>query len=135
MNKVAAGRIPLAGVAVRAYLFPIAPMNGKAGDDSVLAVCRLRPSAFINPSVHLERHVAGGFSFRFTLFFDIRSSSFGAAGPRGSWVAEKRDVLSDYRRLFADGTRSPEASGIAVLTDSTTPLSRIGDYAIFASAS
>ena len=48
----------------------------------------------------------------------------------GMWVAEKRDVLADYRRFFGEGEKNPVAKGIAVLTDSDNTSSRsIGDYA------
>ena len=47
----------------------------------------------------------------------------------GTWVTERRDVLSDYRRLF-DDRATPVATGIGVLTDSDNTHSRaIGDYA------
>jgi hypothetical protein len=48
----------------------------------------------------------------------------------GTWVKEKRDVLSDYHQLFGEGDKNPVASGIAVLTDSDhTNSAAIGDYA------
>ena len=47
----------------------------------------------------------------------------------GTWVTERRDVLSDYRRFFDDHA-TPVARGIAVLTDSDNTHSRaVGDYA------
>ncbi len=48
----------------------------------------------------------------------------------GTWVAEERNVLSDYEHLFGKGERHPEAQGIAILTDSDNTRSRaVGDYA------
>ncbi len=48
----------------------------------------------------------------------------------GTWVAERRDVLADYRRLFNAAGAAPAARGIAVLTDSDNTHSRaVGDYA------
>lgn len=47
----------------------------------------------------------------------------------GSWITERRDVLSDYRRLFGKDTGSPVARGIAILTDSDNTHSlAVGDY-------
>ncbi len=44
------------------------------------------------------------------------------------WVVERRNVLSDYRRLF-NTTDVPEARGIGVLTDADNTGSRaVGDY-------
>ncbi len=54
------------------------------------------------------------------------------SGPAlaGTWVTERRDALSDYRRLFNDPAAAPVARGIAVLTDSDNTHSRAaGDYA------
>ncbi len=49
--------------------------------------------------------------------------------PLNTWVTEKRDVLSDYRRLFGDKEENPVARGIALLTDSDNTGSRaVGDY-------
>ena len=48
----------------------------------------------------------------------------------GSWVAEERNVLSDYERLFEKKDKHPVARGIALLTDSDNTRSRaVGDYA------
>ena len=48
----------------------------------------------------------------------------------GTWVAEERDVLSDYERLFEKKEKHPKAIGIAILTDSDNTKSRaVGDYA------
>ncbi len=47
----------------------------------------------------------------------------------GTWVSERRDVLSDYRRFFDDHA-TPVARGIGVLTDSDNTHSQaVGDYA------
>jgi hypothetical protein len=49
----------------------------------------------------------------------------------GEWVAERANVLEDYRRLFDDDA-VPRPSGIAVLTDSDDTRSNArGDYATF----
>ena len=49
---------------------------------------------------------------------------------QGTWVTEKRDVLSDYRQLYGETEKAPTASGIAVLTDSDDTHSQaVGDYA------
>ena len=48
----------------------------------------------------------------------------------GTWVAEERNMLSDYERLFGKEGKVPEAQGIAVLTDADDTHSRaVGDYA------
>jgi hypothetical protein len=48
---------------------------------------------------------------------------------QGTWVTERRNLLSDYRELYGEADKSPVASGIAVLTDSDDTHSHaIGDY-------
>jgi hypothetical protein len=48
----------------------------------------------------------------------------------GAWVAEERNVLSDYERVFGKEAKRPVAQGIAILTDSDNTNSRaVGDYA------
>jgi len=48
---------------------------------------------------------------------------------RGEWLAEERDVLADYRKLFGDSHAAPVASGILLLTDSDSTQTRsAGDY-------
>lgn len=47
----------------------------------------------------------------------------------GNWVAEERNVLADYRRLFGGGEKNPSARGILILTDSDDTRTRAaGDY-------
>jgi hypothetical protein len=47
----------------------------------------------------------------------------------GTWVQERRDVLSDYFQVFGEGEKNPVSSGLAVLTDSDNTNSHaIGDY-------
>jgi hypothetical protein len=47
----------------------------------------------------------------------------------GSWVAEERNVLADYRSLFGEGEKNPSARGILLLTDSDNTMTRAaGDY-------
>ena len=47
----------------------------------------------------------------------------------GNWIAEERNVLADYRRLFGEGEKSPTARGILLLTDSDNTMTRAaGDY-------
>jgi hypothetical protein len=49
---------------------------------------------------------------------------------QGTWVTERRNVLSDYRQFYGEVDKAPIASGIAVLTDSDdTHSMAIGDYA------
>jgi len=49
---------------------------------------------------------------------------------QGTWVSEKRNVLSDYRELYGEAEKAPVVSGIAVLTDSDDTHSHaVGDYA------
>jgi hypothetical protein len=49
-------------------------------------------------------------------------------GLEGQWVAERRDVLADFRRLFGGG-EAPTARGVAMLTDADNTKSHaIGDY-------
>jgi hypothetical protein len=48
----------------------------------------------------------------------------------GTWVAEERNVLSDYERVLGKEAKRPVAQGIAILTDSDNTNSRAaGDYA------
>jgi hypothetical protein len=48
----------------------------------------------------------------------------------GTWLTEKRDVLSDYKQLFGEKEKNPVATGIGILTDSdNTKTHAIGDYA------
>lgn len=47
----------------------------------------------------------------------------------GTWVQERRDVLSDYHHLFGEEENNPVAAGLALLTDSDDTQSHaIGDY-------
>ena len=47
----------------------------------------------------------------------------------GTWVAEERNVLSDYERFFGRGKTQLTAQAIAILTDSDDTHSRaVGDY-------
>ena len=47
----------------------------------------------------------------------------------GKWVAEERNVLTDYRSLFGEGEKNPSARGILLLTDSDDTMTRAaGDY-------
>jgi hypothetical protein len=49
-----------------------------------------------------------------------------------TWVIEKRDVFSDYRQLFGEKEKDPNATGIIILTDSdNTGTHAIGDYGYF----
>jgi Protein of unknown function (DUF3047) len=49
---------------------------------------------------------------------------------QGTWVNEKRNVLSDYHELYGEAEKAPLATGIAVLTDSDDTRSHaVGDYA------
>jgi Protein of unknown function (DUF3047) len=49
---------------------------------------------------------------------------------QGTWMNERRNVLSDYRELYGEAEKAPVASGIAVLTDSDDTHSHsVGDYA------
>jgi hypothetical protein len=53
----------------------------------------------------------------------------GGRSRQGTWVNEKRNVLSDYRELYGEGEKTPLTSGIAVLTDSDDTRSHaVGDY-------
>jgi hypothetical protein len=46
-----------------------------------------------------------------------------------AWVAEKRDVFSDYKQLFGEKEKDPVTTGIVILTDSdNTGTHAIGDY-------
>ena len=48
---------------------------------------------------------------------------------QGRWVAEERNVLDDYRRLWGDSPDAPAAKGILLLTDSdSTGTHSAGDY-------
>jgi hypothetical protein len=47
----------------------------------------------------------------------------------GTWLTEKRDVLSDYKQLFGEKEKNPVATGIGILTDSDNTITHaIGDY-------
>jgi len=51
------------------------------------------------------------------------------AEKKGEWISEERDVLADYRKLFADIETGPLAKGVAVLTDcDNTKTQATGDY-------
>jgi hypothetical protein len=116
----------------RPVLFPLSSdERKKASDDSVLAVYVLfgRP-----PFVSAIKYVWSdtlpvGMCFdspfygktKMLIVENGRSSS-------GKWTTERRDILADYHRLFGNG-EAPEATGIAVLTDSDNTNSHsIGDY-------
>ena len=46
-----------------------------------------------------------------------------------TWVAERRDVYSDFRQLFGEKEKDPIVTGIVILTDSdNTGTHAIGDY-------
>jgi hypothetical protein len=50
----------------------------------------------------------------------------------GSWIRERRDVLSDFHLLFGYEEKNPVAKGIAILTDSDNTNSHaVGDYGEF----
>ena len=48
---------------------------------------------------------------------------------KGQWLAEERNVLADYRRLWGESQANPTAKGILLLTDSdSTRTHAVGDY-------
>jgi hypothetical protein len=48
---------------------------------------------------------------------------------KDQWLAEERNVLADYRRLFGQSQAPPAAKGILLLTDSdSTGTHAVGDY-------
>ena len=48
---------------------------------------------------------------------------------KGQWLAEERNVLADYRRLWGESQANPTARGILLLTDSdSTRTHAVGDY-------
>jgi len=48
---------------------------------------------------------------------------------KGLWLAEERNVLADYRRLWGESQTNPTAKGILLLTDSdSTRTHAVGDY-------
>jgi hypothetical protein len=103
----------------------------KEGDDSVLSMYVLFGSP---PFYHAIKYVWSDtipVAMSFDSPFSSRTKMLVVESGRaleGRWVVERRNVLSDYRRLF---TKSdvPQPTGIAVLTDGDNTHSHaIGDY-------
>jgi hypothetical protein len=124
--------LPLLEWRWRAIEFPSdADERKKSGDDSVLSVYVLFGSF---PVYHAIKYVWSdtlpvGISFDSP--FSSRTKMLvveSARAQAGRWVVERRNVLSDYMRLFK--TRDvPKPTGIAVLTDGDNTNSHaIGDY-------
>ena len=118
----------------RAVIFPTGSNERiKAGNDSVLGVYVLL-SGF--PFVRAIKYIWSD-----TLPVGMTLDSPHSSGTKmivvrsgraltGTWVAEKRNVLSDYECLFGRKAEHPVAQGIAILTDSDDTSSRaVGDYA------
>ena len=116
----------------RPVLFPLSSdERKKASDDSVLAVYVLfgRP-----PFVSAIKYVWSDTLPVGTCFdspFHGKTKMVILENGRsslGKWTAERRDVLADYQKFFGNG-EAPEATGIALLTDSDNTNSHsIGDY-------
>jgi hypothetical protein len=117
----------------RATVFPTGSNEQiKSGDDSVLGVyVVLRGLPFVKAIKYIwsdtlpvgttfDSPFSGG-----TKMIVVRSGRALA----GAWVAEERNVLSDYERSFGKGDPPPVAKGIAILTDSDNTHSHaVGDY-------
>ncbi len=116
----------------KAIQFPTnADERSKDGDDSVLSLYVLFGHP---PFYHAIKYVWSGALPVGTSFdspFSSRTKMIVVESGRelaGRWVVEKRNALSDYRRLF-NTQDVPEATGIAVLTDGDNTKSRaVGDY-------
>jgi hypothetical protein len=127
------GEYPILQWQWRAMLFPThSDERKKAGGDSVLGLYVVFGHwPFFNSIKYIWSDtlpVGESFNSPFSSKARIVVLRSGRA-LTGTWVAERRDVLSDYRRFF-DDRATPVATGIGVLTDSDNTHSRaIGDYA------
>jgi hypothetical protein len=118
----------------RAIAFPVGSNERtKGGADSVLGVYVVLSGL---PFVTTIKYIWSETLPEGTVFDSPYSSGTkiivvrGGRALAGTWVAEERNVLSDYERLFAKKEKHPVARGIAVLTDSDDTRSRaVGDYA------
>jgi hypothetical protein len=129
------GEYPILRWEWRAVLFPSnSDERKKSGSDSALAVYVVFGRwPFIKCLKYIwSDTLPVGASF--TSPFSSRTRLIVLRGGRtaaGTWVSERRDVLSDYRRFF-DARETPTARGIAVLTDSDNTHSHaVGDYGEF----
>lgn len=128
------GEYPMLQWQWRAVLFPTnSDERKKTGGDSVLGVYVVFGHwPFIKSLKYIWSDtlpVGESFSSPFSSKARIIVVRSGRA-LAGTWVTERRDVLSDYRRFFNDPAAAPVARGIAVLTDSDNTHSRaVGDYA------
>jgi hypothetical protein len=117
----------------RAVIFPNASNERiKSGNDSVLGLyvvlCRL-------PSIKAIKYIWSD-TLPIGAVFDSPHSSGtkiivvrSGRALEGTWVAEERNVLSDYERCFGKETKRLVVQGIAILTDSDNTNSRaVGDY-------
>jgi hypothetical protein len=127
------GNAPMLRWIWRAMIFPTGSNEQiKSGDDSVLGVyVVLRGLPFVKAIKYIWSDtlpVGSVFDSPFssgTKMIVVRSGRALA----GAWVAEERNVLSDYERSFGKGDAPPVAKGIALLTDSDNTRSRaVGDY-------
>jgi len=118
----------------RAVIFPKASYEQiKSGNDSVLGVYVVFSGS---PSVKAIKYIWSD-----TLPIDMAFDSPYSRGTKivvvrsgraleGTWVAEERNVLSDYERCFGKEVKRLVVQGIAILTDSdNTNSSAVGDYA------
>jgi len=118
----------------RAVIFPNASNEQiKSGNDSVLGVYVVFSGL---PSVKAIKYIWSD-----TLPIDMAFDSPYSRGTKivvvrsgraleGTWVAEERNVLSDYERCFGKEVKRLVVQGIAILTDSdNTNSSAVGDYA------
>jgi hypothetical protein len=116
----------------RAVLFPTGTNEReKSGGDSVLGVYvvfgtwpRIRSIKYIwSDTKPVGETFPSPFSSSAKMIV-VRSGR----DPLNTWVTEKRDVLSDYRKVLGQ-EENPVARGIAVLTDAdNTGSHAIGDY-------
>lgn len=128
------GNFPILRWRWRAVTFPVGSNERvKGGADSVLGVYVVLSGL---PFVKAIKYVWSDTLPGSTVFDSPYSSGTKIIVLRsgqalaGTWVAEERNVLSDYERLFGRKEKHPAALGIAILTDSDNTNSRaIGDYA------
>ena len=118
----------------RAVIFPNASNEQiKSGNDSVLGVYVVFSGL---PSVKAIKYIWSD-TLPIGMVFDSPYSSGtkiivvrSGRATAGTWVAEERNVLSDYERFFRKEVKRLAVQGIAILTDSDNTNSRaVGDYA------
>jgi hypothetical protein len=117
----------------RAILFPEGTdERRKSGNDNVLAVYAIFGGWPIPTTIKYvwSDVLATGSSFDSPLSDKTKIIVVrGGRKDANRWVAEERNLLADYRRLFSAPESNPVARGIILLTDSDDSRTRsVGDY-------